>query len=195
MQPIQSRATCSGNCSDLWGSTGHQASYRGAAKHGICFASRLVPSNVNSYLFRCHSDGCDLKDQDGVEKHCDDQHYVNPEGRLLRIVGLLPRCSEEWKTEYKKRPVIERYFSSDKHSRLMDQHRYFNIFQMSLHVAMSMLTYLATALAHLQADDYAHMRHMRIKLPKARRREPEQSPEPTCRDPGCACCGRWRYAA
>ena len=40
----------SGNCSDLWGSTGHQASHRGAAKHGICFASRLVPSNVNSYV-------------------------------------------------------------------------------------------------------------------------------------------------
>ena len=38
------------NCSDLWGSTGHQASHRGAAKHGICFASRLVPSNVNSYF-------------------------------------------------------------------------------------------------------------------------------------------------
>ena len=37
------------NCSDLWGSTGHQASHRGAAKHGICFVSRLVPSNVNSY--------------------------------------------------------------------------------------------------------------------------------------------------
>ena len=65
----------------------------------------------------------------------------------------------------------ERHFSSGKHSRLMDQHRYFNIFQMSLHVALSVLTYLATALAHLQADDYAHMRHMRIKLPKARRTE------------------------
>ena len=37
------------NCSDLWGSTGYQASHRGAAKHGICFVSRLVPSNVNSY--------------------------------------------------------------------------------------------------------------------------------------------------
>jgi len=36
------------------------------------------------------------------------QHYEKPEGRLLRIVGLLPRCSEEWKTEYKKRPSIER---------------------------------------------------------------------------------------
>ena len=38
-----------GNCSDLWGSTSHQASHRGAAKHGICFVSRLVPSNVNNY--------------------------------------------------------------------------------------------------------------------------------------------------
>ena len=39
----------------------------------------------------------------------------------------------------------------------------------SLHVAMSTLAYLATALAHLKADDYAHMRHMRIRLPFAKR--------------------------
>ena len=32
---------------------------------------------------------------------------------------------------------------------------------------MSMLTNLAMALAHLKAHDYAHMRHMRIRLPKA----------------------------
>ena len=147
------------------------------------------------HLFRCPPDACHLKDKDGVARHCDDQRHVKPEGRLLRIVGLLPRCSDEWKDEYKKRPVIERHFSSGKHSRLMDQHRYFNILQMSLHVLMSMLSYLATALAHLQADDYAHMRHMRIKLPKAQRREPEQPPERACRDPGCICCGRWRYAA
>ena len=147
------------------------------------------------HLFRCPADGCHLKGKVHFTGYCNDQHYEQPEGKLLRIVGLLPRCSEAWKVEYKKRPTVERYFSSDKHSLLMDQHRYFNIFQMSLHVAMSMLTYLATALAHLQADDYAHMRHMRIKLPNARRREPEQSPEPACRDPGCACCGRWRYAA
>ena len=37
----------------------------------------------------------------------------------------------------------------------------------------SMLSYLATALAHLQADDYTHMRHMRIWLPQARKRMPE----------------------
>ena len=53
----------------------------------------------------------------------------------------------------------------------MNQHRYFNIYQILLHVLLSMLGYLATALAHLQADDYAHMRHMRVKLPKALRRK------------------------
>ena len=92
-------------------------------------------------------------------------------------MGLLPRCSAEWKAEYKKRPSEERYFSSAKHSRLLDTHRCLNGLKVSLHVAISTLAYLATALAHLQADDYAHMRHMRIKLPKAQRR-PQQSPEP-----------------
>ena len=149
------------------------------------------------HLFQCAPDGCSPEDNDGVKVHCNEQRYVKPEGRLLRIVGLLPRCSDEWTIEYKKRPIIERYFSSDKHSRLMDQHRYFNIFQMSLHVALSMLTYLATVLAHLQADDYAHMRHMRIRLPRAEgaSRRGRMSPTPACRDPGCGCCARWRDAA
>ena len=39
---------------------------------------------------------------------------------------------------------------------------------MSLHVAMSMLAYLATALAHLKANDYVHMWHMRINMPSAK---------------------------
>ena len=122
-----------------------------------CPMEYVATDPEQGHLFRCPPDGCDLKDKDDDTRHCDDQRHVKPEGRLLRIVGLLPRCSDEWKDEYKKRPVIERHFSSGKHSRLMDQHRYFNIFQMSLHVLMSMLSYLATALAHLQADNYAHM--------------------------------------
>lgn len=149
------------------------------------------------HLFECPAEGCHLKDKVLATGFCKDRHYEKPEGRLLRIVGLLPRCSEEWKTEYKKRPTIERFNGSAKHSRLLDQHRNFNIIQMSLHVLMSLLTYLATALAHLQADDYAHMRHMRIKLPAAKgiRRNRRQSPTPACRDPGCGCCARWREAA
>ena len=110
---------------------------------------------------------------------------------------MLPRCSEEWKAEYKKRTVVERYFSSDKHSRLLGTHRYLNIEKVSLHVAMSTLAYLATALAHLKADDYAHMRHMRIRLPSAKgvSRNMPLSPTPACRGPHCRCCVRWRQAA
>ena len=110
-------------------------------------------------------------------------------------MGLLPRCTEAWKNEYKKRPIIERHIGSGKHSRLMNQHRYFNIFQVPLHVLLSMLSYLATALAHLQADDYAHMRHMRIKLPRARLGRARKPLGTACRDPGCTCCGQWREAA
>ena len=89
---------------------------------------------------------------------------------------------EEWKAEYKKRPIIERHFSSGKHSRLLDTHRYLNSEKVSLHVAMSMLSYLATALAHLKAGDYTQMRHMRIRLPPAKKskykREAEQNVDP-----------------
>ena len=133
------------------------------------------------HLFQCPAGGCDLKDKVLFTRFCQDQHYEKPEGRLLRIVGLLPRCSDEYKDELKKRTGIERHFSSVKWSRLMDQHRYIGIDRVSLHVVLSMLTYLATALAHLQADDYAHMRHMRIKLPntenkRQRQLEPKAAP-------------------
>ena len=149
------------------------------------------------HLFQCLPDGCPLKETVQFTRHCDYAHYEKPEGRLLRIIGLLPRCSDEWKAEYKKRPAIERYFSSDKHSQLLDVHRYPNEQKVSLHVAMSMLSYLATALAHLKANDYAHMRHMRIKLPAAKSvsRNKRLLPTPACRDPDCSCCTRWREAA
>ena len=135
------------------------------------------------HLFRCPLDGCDLKGKVNWSGYCDSEHYERPEGRLLRIVGLLPRCSEEWKAQYKLRTVIERYNSSGKHSRLLDTHRYLNIYKVSLHVAMSMLSYLATAMAHLKADDYAHMRHMRIRLPTEERAEAKQVAEQQV-DPG-----------
>ncbi len=116
------------------------------------------------HRFRCPAAGCHLKDKVDFSRYCDSEHYEKPEGRLRRIVGLLPRCSEEWKAEYQKRPSIERYLSSAKQSRLLDVHRCLNICKVSLHVAVSLLTYLATALARLKAGDYAGVRNMRIKL-------------------------------
>ena len=98
-------------------------------------------------------------------------------------MGLLPRCSVEWKAEYKKRPSEERYFSSAKHSRLLDTHRYLNGQKVSLHEVLSTLAYLATALAHLNADDYAHMRYMRIRLPAAKRAKSKRVAEQQI-DPG-----------
>ena len=108
------------------------------------------------HLLACPEVGCHLKDSVQFTRHCDYTHYEKPEGNLLRIVGLLPRWSEEWKTEYKKRTTVERFIGSGKQSRLLDTHRYLNMGKVSL------LSNLVTALAHLKADDYAHMRHMRI---------------------------------
>ena len=80
------------------------------------------------------------------------------------------------------RPVPRQTPESGKHSRLLDTHRYFNIYKLTMHVAMSILSYLATALAHLKAGDYAHMRHMRIRLPPAKnakvKRQSEQQVAP-----------------
>ena len=119
------------------------------------------------HRFRCPADGCHLKEIILFMRHCHHEHHEQAEGRLLRITGLLPSFSEKWQTEYRKRPIIERHFSSGKHSRLLDTQRYRNGQKMALHVALSTLAYLSTALVRLQADDYAHMRHMRIGLPGA----------------------------
>ncbi len=83
------------------------------------------------HRFRCSAAVCHLKDKVDFSRYCDSEHYEKPEGRLLRIVGLLPRCSEEWKAEYQKRPSIARYFSSTKHSRLLEAHRCLNIREVS----------------------------------------------------------------
>ncbi len=54
------------------------------------------------HRFRCPAEGCDLKGVVRFSGYCDSEHYENPEGKLLRIVGLIPRCSEEWRGEFKK---------------------------------------------------------------------------------------------
>ena len=58
------------------------------------------------HLFRCPAEVCFLKRTIQFTRHCDREHHEKPEGRLLRIVGLLPRCSPKWNAEYKKRPII-----------------------------------------------------------------------------------------
>ena len=127
------------------------------------------------HLFRCRDEGCHLKEKIQWTRHCDSEHWEKPEGKLLRIMGLIPRSSPEWKLLYSLRSSVERYFRSAKHSRGLNQHQTLGIEKLCLHVSMSRLAYLGTALAHLKANDYSGMRHMRVKLPGSRMKAPESN--------------------
>ena len=128
-----------------------------------------------AHHFRCQSGGCWLRDKIDWSRYCDSQHSEKPEGNLLRIMGIVPRFSKSWKSLYKKRTGIERFFSSDKRSWLMDTHRNLKQAKIDLHVNMSALAYLLTALTHLKADDYKHMRQMLIRLPRRAKEAAEPS--------------------
>ena len=114
---------------------------------------------------------------------------------MLRIIGILPRFTDEWKRIYRMRPSIERYYRSGKHSRLLNQHQCMTIAKVSLHVRMSRLAYLATVLARLKADDYAGMRHMTVRLPRVKRKQVGPPTENACRQRECTCCNWWREVA
>ena len=123
------------------------------------------------HRFRCPSEGCHLKSKVQWTAHCDTDLWEKPEGRLLRVMGVLPRFTGEWKRTYAMRTSIERYFRSAKHSRLLNRHQFLGIAKVKLHVSLARLGYLATALAHLEADDYAAMRRMKIRLSDIRESE------------------------
>ena len=147
------------------------------------------------HLFRCPGGGCALKHQVHWSTYCDCEVWEKPEGKLLRTIGILPRFTDEWKEIYRMRPAIERYFRSGKHSRLLDRHQYLGIAKVGLRVAIARLTYLATALARLKANDYAGMRHMTVRLPRSQRGDGEPPPGMACQNADCTFHGWWAAAA
>ena len=118
-------------------------------------------------------------------RYCNSGHSEKPEGKLLRIIGIVPRFTKLWKKSYNKRGSIERWFSSAKLSRLLDKHQLLKMSKIRLHTHMSMLAWLLTALARLKADDYRRMRHMYIRLPRA---EPTASPAEALSCTECCLC-------
>ena len=117
------------------------------------------------HRFRCPPQGCQLKDRIHFSRYCDAAHWERPEGKLLRIIGILPRFTAEWRRLYRMRGSIERHFGSVKHSRLLNRHQHRGLGKVSLHARMATLAYLTTALARLKANDYAGMRRMSIRMP------------------------------
>ena len=76
------------------------------------------------HLFRCPAEGCRLKEEGSKGwRHCDTEVWEDPMDNL-RVVGIVARQSEEWDRHYAKRQSVERLFSSTKHSRLLDSHRF-----------------------------------------------------------------------
>ena len=114
------------------------------------------------HLYGCPPAGCHRKTQAHMfMMNCGDQHWENPQDDL-RVISVVARASPEWKELYRKRPVIERGFSSLKRSRLLDRHQYLTQRKIRTHVALSMLTYTATMMAHVLAGDVERIRHMRF---------------------------------
>ena len=115
------------------------------------------------HLYQCPPAGCHRKSQAYMFMgNCGDQHWENPQDNL-RVIGMVARASPEWKQMYRKRPVIERGFSSLKRSRLLDKHQFLEQRKIKTHIALSMLTYVATMMAHTLAGDVGKIRQMRIR--------------------------------
>ena len=119
--------------------------------------------NTGHHLFRCPKDGCPLKGSSKLQHHCAYEDWEDP-AKQPRIVGKLHRASVPWKHYYKLRWTIERLFGSVKRSRLLTDHCFRGWKKNIMHATLSMLTYSATVLAHLQAGNKKQMRLMRVRV-------------------------------
>ena len=116
------------------------------------------------HLLRCRSEGCHLKDKgNGAMRHCDSEVWERPADNL-RVIGVIPRSGKLWKHLYKKRMSIERIFRSLKHSRGLEKHCARGMKKILLQATMSVLTFQATALARVKAQDSDRMRQMAVKV-------------------------------
>ena len=68
----------------------------------------LGTDQKGNHHFRCPSEGCWLKDKVDWSRYCNSGHSEQPEGKLLRIIGIVPRFTKLWRKIYNKRGAIER---------------------------------------------------------------------------------------
>ena len=117
------------------------------------------------HLFRCPPAGCRLKKRSsGMVRYCNTKAHWEDPGSNLRVLGVISRSDPEWSRLYRRRQVIERMFNSLKRSRILNKHQYVRKRKIEMHVSVSVLTYLATMLARVQAGTLDKIRHMRLKV-------------------------------
>ncbi len=124
-------------------------------------AMQYVETNEKGHhLFRCRPQGCHLKDSyAGGIPHCKNEYWQDP-AENIRLFGVIPRYSQQWKNLYAKRQTIERTFKSMKESRRLEQHCVRGMRMITLHSLMSTLSYQLTALVNLQAGIRDSLRWM-----------------------------------
>ena len=85
-----------------------------------------------------------------------------------RALSAVARASDEWKTLYRMRPIIERSFRSLKHSRLPDRYYCLESGKVERHIGLSILTYGLTMLMRALSGAWDKLWHIRIRLPRQR---------------------------
>ena len=98
-----------------------------------------------------------------MARYCNTKMHWEDPASNFRVLGIVSRSDPQWARLYRRRPIIERLFSSLKRSRLLDRHQYLRKRKVEAHVGLSALTYLATMLARVQAGTQDRMRHMRLR--------------------------------
>lgn len=119
---------------------------------------------TGKHLYQCPAGGCKrYRSGRSMVTRCQDSHWEDPADNL-RVIGIVPRQSKEWRDKYKMRMGVERYFSSGKRSRLMNKQKYLEMCKVEAHVALSILTYLGTVYTRIKAGDRKNMREMRVQV-------------------------------
>ena len=109
------------------------------------------------HLFRCPESGCRLQSRKGV-LYCQDEVWEKPENP--RLIGPIPRSSERWKQLYKQRWGVKRIFKSAKESLRLERHCVMGIPKVSLHAALSFLSFQMTVMFNLMFGPPDKMRWM-----------------------------------
>ena len=121
--------------------------------------------NSGHHLFRCPPAGCRLKKRStGMVRYCNTKAHWEDPANNLRVLGVVSRSDPQWRKLYRRRQVIERMFSSLKRSRILNKHQYMRKRKIKAHAGLSVLTYLATMLARVQAGSLDKIRHMRLRV-------------------------------
>ena len=121
----------------------------------------LGTDRKKGHRFRCPEGGCHLRDVVRFSRYCDSEIYERPRtAEELRKVGQFARANPRWQKVYDKRGSVERLFGLAKQARLLDTHWYLGIQRVTMHVALSLLAYTGTMLAHAVRGEFKRLRQM-----------------------------------